>query len=271
MKSDKTSRTMGPLMDTQAWVSACFLFSEGAFNTFKVKLSVFFICLLFYLFYFHFYSWCSQFLCPSLTLSPPLFLPFFFCFYGRSFKVVQVFLLFTSGSSSAKEKLKHKHFCYIYILDISTKHTGFRALFLYQICMFYWCFCDLYSGLEKLSGRHRRAVIPVRRKVAKILFYFKQIVQKFIVIGGYSWPFLCGVSPGEVGGAMSGQSCLAERRWGGGRGGSVGGVLAVAETFSTTETQRLLKRNHGDPRQSCVLSNRTIVNKKWENQFSSLT
>lgn len=72
---------------------------------------------------------------------------------------------------------------------------------------------------------------------------------------------LCGVSPGEVGGAMSGQSCLAERRWGGGRGGSVGGVLAVAETFSTTETQRLLKRNHGDPRQSCVLSNRTIVNK----------
>lgn len=190
MKSDKTSRTMGPLMDTQAWVSACFLFSEGAFNTFKVKLSVFLICLLFYLFYFHFYSWCSQFLCPSLTLSPPLFLPFFFCFYGRSFKVVQVFLLFTSGSSSAKEKLKLKHFCYIYILDISTKHTGFRALFLYQICMFYWCFCDLYSGLEKPSGRHRRAVIPVRRKVAKILFYFKQIVQKFIVIGGYSWPFL---------------------------------------------------------------------------------
>lgn len=42
MKSDKTSRTMGPLMDTQASVSACFLFSEGAFNTFKVKSSVFF-------------------------------------------------------------------------------------------------------------------------------------------------------------------------------------------------------------------------------------
>lgn len=244
---------------------------KGRLTRLRSNYLFFFICLLFYLFYFHFYSWCSQFLCPSLTLSPPLFLPFFFCFYGRSFKVVQVFLLFTSGSSSAKEILKLKHFCYIYILDISTKHTGFRALFLYQICMFYWCFCDLYSGLEKPSGRHRRAVIPVRRKVAKILFYFKQIVQKFIVIGGYSWPFLCGVSPGEVGGAMSGQSCLAERRWGGGRGGSVGGVLAVAETFSTTETQRLFKRNHGDPRQSCVLSNRTIVNKKWENQFSSLT
>lgn len=87
MKSDKTSRTMGPLMDTQAWVSACFFFSEGAFNTFKVKLSVFFICLLFYLFYFHFYSWCSQFLCPSLTLSPPLFLPFFFVFMEEALKL----------------------------------------------------------------------------------------------------------------------------------------------------------------------------------------
>lgn len=52
MKSDKTSRTMGPLMDTQARVSACFLLSEGAFNTFRVKYSVFlfvcfFICFIF--------------------------------------------------------------------------------------------------------------------------------------------------------------------------------------------------------------------------------
>lgn len=188
MKSDKTSRTMGPLMDTQAWVSVCFLFSEGAFNTFKVKLSVFFLFVCFFIcFIFTFTPGAHS----SYVLHwPCLHLYFFFCFYGRSFKVVQVFLLFTSGSSSAKEILKLKHFCYIYILDISTKHTGFRALFLYQICMFYWCFCDLYSGLEKPSGRHRRAVIPVRRKVAKILFYFKQIVQKFIVIGGYSWPFL---------------------------------------------------------------------------------
>lgn len=49
MKSDKTSRTMGPSMDTQAWVSACFLFSEGAFNTFKVKLSVFFLFVCFFI------------------------------------------------------------------------------------------------------------------------------------------------------------------------------------------------------------------------------
>lgn len=190
MKSDKTSRTMGPLMDTQAWVSACFLFSEGPFNTFKVKLSVFF-----YLFAFLFVLFSLLLLVLTVLMSfidpvSTFISTFLFCFYGKSFKVVQVFLLFTRGSSSAKEILKLKHFCYIYILDISTKHTGFRALFLYQICMFYWCFCDLYSGLEKPSGRHRRAVIPVRRKVAKILFYFKQIVQKFIVIGGYSWPFL---------------------------------------------------------------------------------
>lgn len=130
MKSDKTSRTMGPLMDTQARVSACFLFSEGAFNMFRVKSSVFLFVCFFICFIFHFYSWCSQFLCPSLTLSPPLFLPFVFCFYGRSYKAVKVFLLFTSGSSSTKEILKLERFCYIYILDISTKHTGFRALFL---------------------------------------------------------------------------------------------------------------------------------------------
>lgn len=47
MKSDKTSRTMGPLMDTHARVSACFLFSEGAFNTFRVKSSVFLFVLFF--------------------------------------------------------------------------------------------------------------------------------------------------------------------------------------------------------------------------------
>lgn len=90
MKSDKTSRTMGPLMDTQAWVSACFLFSEGAFNTFKVKSSVFFLFVCFFIcFIFHFYSWCSQFLCPSLTLSPPLFLPFFFVFMEEALKLLE--------------------------------------------------------------------------------------------------------------------------------------------------------------------------------------
>lgn len=55
-------------------------------------------------------------------------------------------------------------------------------------------------------------------------------------------------SPGEVGGVMSRQSRLTDWRRGGGGGG-----LAVAETFPTTETQRLLEGKQGDPSQSRVL------------------
>ena len=83
---------------------------------------------------------------------------------------------------------------------------------------------------------------------------------------------------------MSGQTCLMEksrrrrRRRGGGwwwwRGGAVGGILIVAETLPTTKTQRLLKRNHRDPCQSCVLTHtnthtHTHTHTKWISfQFS---